>query len=228
MSYAYHYKGRDDYEVIVVEDSKRTDEFSEWLSDVIYEYSKYIRIRHLIYNNDNNYCPASIINHGVLNARGEYAVLTCPECVHIDNILAGMDEEFNNNTDAYVVAACANVSFAGKAESFEVLASIKPGSWRQHTKHENTFLYWCAALSRKNFWGLGGLDQMYSAGISTEDTDFVKKIKQMKMTIVPRDDLVVYHIDHERGFDYSRNKNGSFVHPLVQRNHTISAKKWNP
>jgi len=119
QSFAYHYADRSDWEVIVVEDSKNRDN----VRDVIaaFGHLPFMLVRTGL---DDGYNPSPAFNAGVRSARGEYVVITNPECLHFTNVLAQLDVEFGHHPGAYVVCACESIKGSGDfatPESFTYL-----------------------------------------------------------------------------------------------------------
>ena len=190
-SYRYHYSDRDGYEVIVLEDCKNVAEVEEHqaLLDIVVEFAMSVPIRYMETSFENCYAPSKMFNCGVIVAKGEYIVLTNPECLHKTNVLAQFDKELEKDANSYVVAACYN---ADKSESGEYTFV----SWYQHSVHMPRGLHWCSVMSKDNYNKLDGFDEGYSHGFGREDVDFFRRVEESGMKVSFRDDIEVIHISH--------------------------------
>ena len=154
--------------------------------------------------------PSVAYNQGAKEAHGEYLILTSPEVMHEADVLAGLDEEFAKDPDAYVVCACRSLKKNG---SFHM--------WYQHSEHRPLNYHFCTAISRENFLKIGGFDEAFGPGHCYDDDDLVMRVKNSHLNIVVRDDLVTAHQWHRRdtrpGVDYRK---------LEQRNKELFITKW--
>ena len=184
------YKGRNDYEVVIVEDAKNVaDPIKHALFiHLINMFATEIPIRHVRY-------PLAVINPvGMFNmaaklAQGEYFILSSPECRHETNVLAGLDEEFAKNPNAYVVCACQALKADG---TFHM--------WYQHSIHRNAKYHFCSAISKDQFDVMGGFEEAYQYGYCFDDDDFRDRIIHSSTPVVVCDDLLVSHQWHSKAY----------------------------
>lgn len=195
-SLIHHYERREDFEVVLVEDMKNylDDLEHQELMTVVETYGEVLPIKMVTAGDRNNWNPAPLYNVGADLSQGQYLILTNPECVHQNNILEGLDEEFSRH-DCYVVCACLSTPVS-------IISAINlpfaDGQWYQHSKVRNILCHFCAALSYENYQKMGGFDNNYSMGVCFEDDDFRNRIIQSGLPIVTRDDLVVVHLSHSK------------------------------
>lgn len=198
MSFRHHYKNRDDWEVIVVEDPKCVKNEAEH-NKLVKVLSGFEDLPGICTTRELKVChnPAPLYNRGVEVSSGKFLVITNPECFHPMDILSGLDKEFEKNEDAYVVCSCRNVKarelFIKKYDDF----MAKPLNWYQHTVHKPAYLHFCSSISRKMYDESGGFDDIFGEGYACEDVDFVVKIKRHGIPIIGNDSLMVYHLEHE-------------------------------
>jgi glycosyltransferase involved in cell wall biosynthesis len=192
-SFVEHYSMRTDYEVILIE-SYYNDESIE---EIIREYND-IDIKHKI-NGDDTYSCCVCYNDAGQIASGDYFIITNPDGPHTVDVLKGFDKEFEKQ-DCYVICACENVDSDGNHLM-----------WYQHSQHNNRMLHFCSCISRKNWLKLNGFCEAYANGCAFEDDDWLKRVKTLDIPIVVRDDLIIQHIEHERGYlnseSINRNRN---------------------
>jgi GT2 family glycosyltransferase len=208
-SFYYHYKDRDDFEVIIIVDGKtkkETERLNE-LKTVINCFNLHMNIVHIYTNYEDCWNPAPLFCDGVEESNGEFLVLTNPEVFHKSNILHALDGEFMKDKDTYVVCACENVKIDRYYEDVTNMDDFKYEHimWYQHSKHRNRMLHFCTAISREQYDKIGGFDRRYMYGAAVEDVDFVEKVKKSGMPIIVRDDLVTLHQDHGKAQDIIPN-----------------------
>ena len=176
-SFSYHYKDRDDYEVVIIEDGKTVKEEArhDELLTVIKCFDLHININHIQTDYEDCWNPAPLICDGVEASSGEFLVLTNPEVLHKSNILYALDGEFMKDKDTYVVCACENVKINRYYEDIEDINTFKYEHimWYQHSEHRNRMLHFCTAISRDNYNKIGGFDRRYMYGAGVEDVDFL-------------------------------------------------------
>ena len=219
LSYQYLYKGRDDYEVIIIEDLKNRMDKREHnqLQSIIAQFAPDIRLRIVQMNGPDAFAPARHFNTGAQFAEGTYVVLTNPECVHIMDVLGAFDKELDKNPDAYIVAACFSTDSTGQVDR---IADFHPKHkvWLQHSGILNRGLHWCSVMSMVQFKNVGGFDEGYAPGFGREDVDFIRTVREAGIKVVANDDIIVVHQDHP---DFSPRKK-----ELWARNKAYYSKKW--
>lgn len=180
----------DDYEVVVVEDSKNNmdKDMHERLYDIAAGYEKHVRV-YLdplpSYNSANKY------NVGVTMARGDIIILTNPETVHLTHILSYLDTcDFTNK---YYVMDCANINIIDtpKGIQYELL------EWYQSPQINRQY-HFCGAISKDNYYKAGGFPLILTGGIAYEDDFFLARVKQAGVEVISVHDQCVGHINHPR------------------------------
>jgi GT2 family glycosyltransferase len=192
QSFAFHYAGRNDWEVVIVEDSKNTDNVREVVALFVGMPIVVVRT-----GRDDGYNPATAFNVGVNAARGQYVVLTNPECLHFTPVLQQLDTLFAEQPHVYVVCACESIKDSGDFKRPDTF-KYRHHMWYQHTQHRNECLHFCTALRRDLFLGFDGFDERYSEGIAYEDNSFRDRVKRAGIPFVVRDDIVVLHQWHDK------------------------------
>ena len=219
VSFLHHYKEREDYEVIVMEDGKNISEEAEHkaLLDIINSFSSRINIKHIETYFKDCVSPCRVFNLGAKNANGNFLVLTNPECFHLTNVLGSFDLEVNKNPNVYVIAACLSASYNGIVDKFEDF-KYEMKMWFQHSKHRNRKLHFCSVISKKLYSKIGGFDEAYAKGIGRDDVDFFRTIVANNIAYITRDDIVVIHMEH-KSYVQDRNR-------LQNINNRYYANKW--
>lgn len=219
VSFEHHYADRHDYEIVLVIDKKNDDE----VNDVLIAWRGCLPVTSILCQVDGYSNPSPMFNLGVRNSTGEYIVLTNPECLHQNNVLAGLDQEFEQDQGLYVMCACQSlVKCAGRVDRFDDLKG-QFHMWYQHSQHNNRCLHFCSALSRLNYNLIEGFDEAYAHGIAYDDDDFREKIKAAKIEIVLADTLLVSHQEHTR--QHQILQRGDYKQRL-NRNQKLYYSKW--
>lgn len=193
-SLIYQYKKRKDYEVIIVQDTKNSDD----VANVAALFRPSIDILMVRMSGEDTYNPACLFNSAARVARGKFLILTSPECLHWTNVLSIFDEELHKNHDAYVVAACESATNCSKNVSAMCDFEYDHHMWYQHSEHRNLCYHFCSVISQKLFNELGGFDERYANGVGYDDDDFINRVRQAGIAIVTRDDAWTIHQEHKR------------------------------
>jgi hypothetical protein len=180
----FHYQERDDFEVLLILDNKVPETEVLKIEKLVNSFSLNIRILFRLVSGFN---PCVSFNLGAQEAEGEFLVITNPECCHVENVLNGLDNEFEKDPNVYVVCACKSLK-----------QDYTMNMWYQHSVLRNKEYHFCTALHKDNYWGIGGFDERFANGISYDDDAFRDAIKKAGISFVHRDDLVVYHLFHEK------------------------------
>jgi len=187
ISFVDKYTHRSDWEVIIVEDSKQTEQQSQELEDFLLSVKEHIPFIWIKSQAKNAYNPSQAFNEGVQVSIGDIIILSNPECSHTTDILSGLDEEFEKDPDCYVVCSC----LALKEKKGE-------NKWYQHSKYRNECYHFCSAISQANFKSIQGFDERYTQGYGYDDNSFRDKVKRAGLHFVLRDDLLVLHQWHSK------------------------------
>jgi len=198
------YRDRNDYEVIIIEEYKNivNVDYHEKLKNAVAAFSPFISIKHIEYNAQPLFNPSILYNFGSKFASGSHLIITNPECCHMVDILKGFDEEFVRNAKIYVACSC--LAVRSKSTIFATDKVIPENftiiQWYNHTKHRNCNWHFCTCISKESYCNFGGFDEEFSKGIDFEDADFINTVRKSGLLVVPRDDLLTYHIEHDKSF----------------------------
>ncbi|MHA1360644.1 MAG: glycosyltransferase family 2 protein [Candidatus Helarchaeota archaeon] len=219
VSFLYHYAGREDYEIIVMEDRKNIEEENEheFLVNTIKNFSPSLKIKHLETTFKPSYAPCRMFNVGAKEASGKFLILTNPECLHLTNILGGFDLVLSKNPNLYVIAAVLNADYNGNINKFEDFR-YQMINWYQHSKYRNRRLHFCSVLSKETYNRVGGFDEGYASGFGREDVDFLRTLIVNKVKVITKDNIIAIHMKHPPIPDMKR---------LWTVNKIYYAKKWH-
>jgi GT2 family glycosyltransferase len=145
-------------------------------------------------------------------------MLTNPEVPHTLDILKAVDKEDMSNL--YIICACKSV-FVTKDNGSVNSNEYRTHMWYQHTAYRDVKYHFCTFISRENYGKIGGFDERFCAGIAYDDDNFVRRVQRANIFMVPRDDLVTYHIEHPRSYGISAEE----YHRLTQVNLKIWASQ---
>lgn len=197
--YVELYKNRNDIEIIVVEDSKnnKDKQFHDQLISIINTYKNDLNIK-LVLDHKVSYNPSSKYNLGFKVSTGLILMLTSPEIFHTVNIFDAIDKENMNNL--YIICSCKSVFLEGnKGGTFKDI-KFRTNRWYQHTKFRDVRYHFCTLVSKSDYEKIGGFNEVYCAGIAYDDDNFVKRVQKAGLVMLPRDELVTYHIEHSRSY----------------------------
>ncbi len=198
LSYVHFYKGRQDFEIIIIEDPKQTHEQRIEMTKVVKRFSNDLFIR-VIPSKTITYNPASHYNLGVDAAWGKFIILTNPECMHSVDVLKGF--EYHDN-EGYIICSCRNrKSIVDYPQTYEGIILQKiwgEPDWYHHSKAQRAPYHWCTQISKENYLLIGGFDEKYSDGIAFEDLDFLDKVRRSRMRMHFKDNLITVHQQHNK------------------------------
>ena len=189
ISFDNLYRDRNDYEIILIKDMKSSIQDKNDIESVLNNFGN-LNIKVISGTTEESFSPATNFNIGANMAIGEFLIITNPEGMHSANILEGLDEEFEKSKNVYIVCSCLSLP-VDKIKTLE-------GKWYQHSVHRNSGCHFCSAISKDQYFKIGGFSDEFSAGIGYDDDDFRNKIEQAKISFVYRDDLLTLHIDHDK------------------------------
>lgn len=215
LSFKFHYKERDDFEVVLILDSKNNKKQLNEVVDAIKQFDfpiKFIRWGAKIHS------PATLFNIASLKAEGEFFVITNPECIHQENILKGFDKLFKLDKDIYIVCGCYNGTKRDDRETWKKSIPFNLVNWYQHSEFNNRGYHWCSAISAKNYNLIGGFDDKFSEGIGYDDIDFRNIVLNAGIKFYLVDDLIVIHQKHNIVYKVKDE--------LRIQNATLYNKKW--
>jgi len=199
------YSHRKDYEVIIVSDYVSRDIAD--LNLLLYKRFADITARLALSKKGGTLNPCSHRNLGSGISTGKILIHTSPECCHKNDILCGLDG-IDINDDTYVVCACESVD-----------ENMNHIIWYQHSKLNNRMLHFCSAITRDKYFKLGGFDEAFDGFCGYDDDDFLRTVKHSGMKIICRDDLIVQHIEHDRGHQKDAEK--------IKAGEDYLNKKWD-
>ena len=218
-SYCDLYGNRDDFEVIIVEDSKNKDneELHNKLLSTIDMYKERLKIRCII-DPKISYNPSSKYNKGTNESSGSILVLTNPEVPHVSDVLSFIDKSDMSNL--YIICACKAMHISKFGGCFKD-SEFKFYMWYQHTQHRDVRYHFCTVISKDNYNKIKGFDERYCSGIAYDDDNFVKRVQKAGLIMLPVDDLVTYHIEHSRNYEINLEE----FNRLVEVNRKIWASQ---
>lgn len=207
------YYGKIDFEVIVADDG--SDE-SERLEDLQSEYP-FLRVIRLEKENKWYKNPCIPFNVAFSEVKGDKVIIQNPECYHFGPILEFVDKNLKQNH--YLSFGCFSLDkentnndslFTNKGHIKDLILEndktfVKNGDlgWYNHSKHRPEAYHFCAAMTKKDLYDLGGFDERFANGVGYDDDEFIWRIKAKKMQIDFIDECVVLHQNH---YNYSENK----------------------
>lgn len=237
-----------DFEFIVVDDGSREEERIE---DLVEEFP-FIRLFR-VEPKDKGYTGEIIpLNKAIGQAKGEIIVITCPEVLHVHDVLSYIDKNITEDNYLTMSTWSADAENTNKIISMldngEDAASFiwsMPGNsepdahgvvnnWYNHSYARPGYLHYCSAITRENMRKLNGFDERYANGIGWADLELVQRIKRLNLNLIVVDDIVVVHQFHESIWEHipdyeeraERNKKLLYEVTLNETGYTANMYKW--
>ena len=179
-----------------------------------------IKVIHMDKNNRWYINPCVPFNVGFKEAAGAVVIIQNPECLHVGDIIADIDNNIKDNN--YLIYGCYSIdqSILNKItnlnfNSEDIFNNIKtlisptaehnkvmPGQacWYSHSKYRPAGYHFCSVITKANLDDLGGFDERYALGISYDDDEFVERIKRKGLELKFIDEPFSIHQWH-----YSEN-----------------------
>ena len=196
-----------DFEVIVVDDCSLPEERIEnFLPE--FPFLKIIRLEP-----ENKWYVNTCIpyNIGIRAAIGDIIVLQNAECLHVHDVITYLSKHINDTNYISVSTYALNEEITNKLPQlinddnfltyFKSLPQQETGGspiigWYNHSIYRQTYYHFCSALTKKNLDLLDGFDERYALGTSYEDTEFIERIKRMRLKMTITDEISVIHQWH--------------------------------
>lgn len=148
--------------------------------------------------------PCIPYNIGFAAAQGNKIIIQNPECYHVGDVLAYVEENLKSNI--YITFACYAIT-AQETTEFELgkfpiiynypfRFSRERNGWYNHAVYSPTKLHFCSAITKADLKTIGGFSETYARGVAYEDNDFVRKIQRRNMDIKIISDPYVIHQYH--------------------------------
>lgn len=211
-------RGKFDVEVIAVDDGSDENERLEDLPEK-YPFLRIIRLE----KKDKWYFNSCIpFNIGFKEAKGDVVILQNPECIHYGNILKYTQENISDKN--YISFACFSLGiestdhidiYLNNPEKLKELIQnnnvgyIGDGldCWYNHSIVNPKGYHFCAAITKKNLYDLGGFDERFASGIAFDDNEFLYRVNLKGLEIKIIDNPIVLHQNHYTKITYTTDKN---------------------
>ncbi|WP_241331177.1 glycosyltransferase family 2 protein [Chryseobacterium arthrosphaerae] len=205
-------------EVIAVDDGSDEEERLEDLTEQ-YPFLKVIRLEKA----DKWYFNSCIpFNIGFREAKGDIVILQNPECLHYGDVLEYTQKHINDSN--YISFSCFSLGIESTdnlhtlLESPEKLQKLMADNnvgyigdgldcWYNHSVINPKGYHFCAAITKKNLYDLGGFDERFARGIAFDDNEFLHRVKLKGLQIEIIDQPIVLHQNHYQKISYTTDKN---------------------
>jgi len=198
ISFKRWYHDRSDYEIIIVKDAKSNDKLE----------TDSFQLPISILKGDDAPNPCTAFNTAAAAAHGKILIITNPECFHDTDILSMLDKEDPN---AYLICSCKSIINV-KCTSQKLSYTFE--KWYQHSKHNPRDFHFCTAISKDNYFKVGGFDERYANGVAYDDIAFRDSVKAAGIKFIHLDYAITLHQYHPRERSLERTA-------LIQRNKKI-------
>ena len=194
LSYRHWYKDRHDYEVVVVEDpfNAENEEYHADLFEVLKNYEDLPLVVPDTTDVFRDAAPSSLINCGVCVCRGTRVIITCPECIHLNDALSLFDVHFKDNPNSYAAGSCLCIKSKPRMTVFDP-TDYEQTSWYQHSRHRNVLFPFCSCLPVSEYWRIGGYCEKFRTGGGYDDNDFIDRLRLAGIPLVALDSVFTAH-----------------------------------
>lgn len=223
----------DDFEVIAVDDCSLPEERIE---DFLKEFS-FLKIIRLEPENKWYVNTCIPYNIGIRAAIGDIIILQNAECLHVHDVITYLANNVNDTNYISVSTYALNPEITNQLPSLinndflkyfkslpqQPTAGSPSLGWYNHSKFRPTYYHFCSAMTKKNMNLLGGFDERYALGTSYEDTEFIERIKRMKLKMINVDDVSVIHQWHvtfqyqHPNFIENHNRNRALLYGVTMK-----------
>ncbi len=205
-----------DIEVIAVDDASDENERIEDLKED-FPFLRVIRVE----KEEKWYVSGSMPwNRAIANVRGDIVMMQNPECLHVHDVLSYVAKAVNDSNyisiSAYSLDEKLTEILPSRDNLLDYFKTLPQQhvedyiGWYNHSKYNDTYYPFCAALTRKNMDEIGGFDERYAAGVGFEDNDFVNRITRMGLKKVISDDVSVIHQWHPKIYDLANKQHEGY------------------
>ena len=166
--------------------------------------------------------PCVPYNVGFKAASGEVIIIQNPECMHVGDIIAHVDENLGDDNYISYAAYSLNQPSTNGLDNIELNAEsvkehvhplammpyTKEGSlgWYNHSVIRPKGYHFCAAITSYNLLDeLGGFDERYATGIAFDDDELMARIGRLGLDIEIYDEPMVIHQWHTSGNSFMNN-----------------------
>jgi glycosyltransferase involved in cell wall biosynthesis len=203
-------------EVIAVDDASEESERIEDLANE-FPFLRVIRVEKV----DKWYVSGSMPwNRAIANCQGDIVLMQNPECLHVHDVLSYVAKNINDSNyisiSAYSLDKTLTELLPGEDYILKYFKTLPQQhvneyvGWYNHSKYNETYYPFCAALTRKNMDEIGGFDERYAAGVGFEDNDFVNRITRMGLNKIISDDVSVIHQWHPKIYDLANKQHEAY------------------
>jgi len=178
-------------EFVVVDDASGEQQSVEGISELFPELD--IKTVSIKPNEKWWSCPCPTINKGVSESNGEIIILQGAEIAHAGDIVSDVQRIKDNE---YFVYGCLSVKENENSLIESRISEIKGDIWYQHSQYNSRCYNFCTAITRKDFYELGGFDERYGDGIAYGDDDFIRRVRLKGMNVMQIDKPHTLHQYH--------------------------------
>jgi glycosyltransferase involved in cell wall biosynthesis len=221
-SFEYFYKGRGDFQIVIVDDKSNQENSLDEI-EFVRKYNLWIKVIRI--ENKRGINPCYPINVGVRNSKGDIVLLSSPEIFHTRNIF-DVSHNFelldNRNylqfsvfcftvkkingilldplvlfSDKLLLMNGMNLAFHDSLGVKGYPAANESGTWYTHSKIAPGCYNFLSACTRETYYSLGGFNEAFVHGTGYDDTDFRDRmIRHVNNNVIWYDDFVAIHVDH--------------------------------
>ena len=188
-----------DVEIVIVDDFSDQENNLDNLEQKFPQLNiQVIKMRDI--KSKKDYCnPCVPYNVGLRASRGDMVVIQNPECCHIGDVLAYVDQNLTNGT--YLSFHCWSCV---KHETLQLqqtghldLIPTKKSRWYNHEQERPVAFHFCNAITRKDLQQINGFDERYARGHNWDDAEILYRIKKICQVKFVADPYVIHQYHHK-------------------------------
>jgi hypothetical protein len=186
-------------EIVIVDDFSAPEERPDCLVE---EFSNLdIQIIHMQDQvAKKNYCnPCVPYNVGLRASRGDLVIIQNPECCHMGDVLAYIEENLSLGT--YLTFHCWSCVKHETKQLQETnhldLIPTKKSRWYNHETERPVAFHFCNAITRQDLIRINGFDERYALGHNWDDAEILHRIQRICKVKFVADPYVIHQYHHK-------------------------------
>lgn len=205
-----------DYEVVIVDDGSSKHHLLD-KNELISKFGSNIVLITIPVEEKNHINSCVAYNMAFEAARYDKIVIQNPECLHATDILSDVAEHLESDSyfaypvfgmNPFDTMTMSTLSPRDRIRKFISKCSngVKKGRrdaarfekcWFVHPKYFPKYYHYLTAITRSDLDKVGGFNEEFAHGVGYDDQDFLTRVHQAEISILPRDWHLAAHQYHE-------------------------------
>jgi len=186
-------------EIVIVDDFSAPEERPDYLLEEFPDLDMQIIHMHDLVA-EKNYCnPCVPYNVGLRASKGDLIVIQNPECCHMGDVLAYVEE--NLSAGAYLTFHCWScvkheTRLLQETDHLDLIPT-KKSRWYNHETERPVAFHFCNAITRQDLISINGFDERYALGHNWDDAEILYRINKICQTKFVADPYVIHQYHHK-------------------------------